>query len=213
MMLDSLAAAFDQELKEKDRDLTQANALLTNIQSEILESQRTVSHLKTQAQGLPAAQQTVKQLEDELRGKMGKRFRLGWEKWIKDEEDRERAIREAAGGQLMSASGEPVSDLLALYSDIPSDPEELRKECERLRKELAGHRARRKDMFDHLVKFQAEAGTGGRMAEYRRLISAGCGGIPPEEVDGVVGMLLEVCAFAHEQVLWSDNTFAADSGS
>ena len=194
MMLESLAAAFDQELKEKDRDLTQANALLTNIQSEILESQRTVTHLKTQAQGLPAAQQAVSQLEEELRGKMGKRFRLGWEKWIKDEEERERAIREAAGGQLVSA-GEPISDLHELYADIPADPEELRKECERLRGELTGYRTRRKDKFDQLVKFQAEAGTGGRMAEYRRLISAGCGGIPPEEVDGVVGMLLEVRAF------------------
>ncbi|KAI0771480.1 apses-domain-containing protein [Trametes elegans] len=191
MMLDSLAASFDQELKEKDRDLTQANALLGNIQTEILESQRTVGHLKAQAQGLPAAQQSVAQLEDELRAKMGKRFRLGWEKWVKDEEDRERAIRDAAGGQLVSANGAPVSDLLALHADIPADPEALRAECERLREELSGHRARRKDMFDSLVKFQAEAGTGGRMTEYRRLISAGCGGIPPEEVDGVVGMLLE----------------------
>ncbi|KAI0721915.1 apses-domain-containing protein [Cerioporus squamosus] len=164
MMLDSLAAAFDQELKEKDRDLTQANALLNNIQSEILESQRTVTHLKTQAQGLPAAQQTVAQLEEELRAKMGKRFRLGWEKWVKDEEERERAIREASGGQLVFA-GEPISDLLELHADIPTDPEELRKECERLREELAGHRTRRKDMFDNLVKFQAEAGTGGRRRE------------------------------------------------
>ncbi|KAI0366393.1 apses-domain-containing protein [Pilatotrama ljubarskyi] len=191
MMLDSLAASFDQELKEKDRDLTQANALLSNIQTEILESQRTVGQLKAQAQGLPAAQQSVSQLEDELRAKMGKRFRLGWEKWVKDEEDREHAVREAAGGQLVSLNGEPVSDLLTLHADIPGDPEELRKECEKLREELAGHRARRKEMFDKLVKFQAEAGTGGRMTEYRRLISAGCGGIPPEEVDGVVGMLLE----------------------
>ncbi|KAI0637767.1 apses-domain-containing protein [Trametes polyzona] len=191
MMLDSLAASFDQELKEKDRDLTQANALLSNIQTEILESQRTVGHLKVQAHGLPAAQQSVVQLEDELRGKMGKRFRLGWEKWVKDEEGRERAIRDAAGGQLVSYNGEPVSDLLALHADIPTDPEELRKECEKLREELAGHRTRRKEMFDKLVKFQAEAGTDGRMTEYRRLISAGCGGIPPEEVDGVVGMLLE----------------------
>lgn len=191
MMLESLAAAFDQELKEKDRDLTQASALLNNIQSEILESQRTVTHLKTQAQSLPVAQQAVAQLEEELRGKMGKRSRLGWEKWVKDEEERERAIREAAGGQLVSA-GEPISDLHELYANIPSDPETLRKECERLREELTGHRARRNDTFDHLVKFQAEAGTGGRMVEYRRLIAAGCGGISPEEVDGVVGMLLEV---------------------
>ncbi|KAI0334808.1 apses-domain-containing protein [Cubamyces sp. BRFM 1775] len=191
MMLDSLAASFDQELKEKDRDLTQANALLSNIQTEILESQRTVGNLKAQAQGLTNAQQSVEHLEGELRTKMGKRFRLGWEKWVKDEEDRERAVRDASGGQLVSPSGEPVSDLLALHADIPTDPEEVRKECEKLWEELAGHRTRRKDMFDRLVKFQAEAGTGGRMTEYRRLISAGCGGISPEEVDGVVGMLLE----------------------
>ena len=95
----------------------------------------------------------------------------------------------------MSVTGDPVSDLLTLHADIPSDPEELRKECERLREELAGHRARRKDKFDHLVKFQAEAGTGGRMVEYRRLISAGCGGIPLEEVDLVAGLLLEVRDF------------------
>ena len=40
MMLDSLASAFDQELKEKERDITQGQALLTNIQTEILDSQR-----------------------------------------------------------------------------------------------------------------------------------------------------------------------------
>ncbi|KAG8920656.1 hypothetical protein FRC02_000786 [Tulasnella sp. 418] len=29
------------------------------------------------------------------------------------------------------------------------------------------------------------------MAEYRRLIGAGCGGVPPSEVDNVIGILLE----------------------
>ena len=203
MMLDSLAAAFDQELKEKDRDLTQANALLTSMQSEILESQRTAAHLKVQAQGLPAAQATVKQLEDELRGKMGKRFRLGWEMWVKEEEEHERAARDA--------SHAPVE--AGVLDDIPTDPEELRRECERLREELAGHRTRRRETFDHLVKFQAEAGTGGRMTEYRRLISAGCGGIPPEDVDSVVGMLLEVRGYADGRTVWTDEIFGTDLGS
>jgi transcription factor MBP1 len=63
-----------------------------------------------------------------------------------------------------------------------------------LREELSLHRKRRKDMFDEFVLFQAEAGTGGRMAEYRRLIAAGCGGVPTSEVDNVVSMLLEVSA-------------------
>jgi transcription factor MBP1 len=52
-MLDNLAASFDTELREKERSMNQANALLANIQGEILESQRAVTHLQNQAQGLP----------------------------------------------------------------------------------------------------------------------------------------------------------------
>ena len=40
------------------------------------------------------------------------------------------------------------------------------------------------------ITFQEEAGTSGRMGEYRRLIGVGCGGVPPSEVDQVLGMLL-----------------------
>src|SRR6266850_354690 len=220
-MLDSLAASFDQELRDKERDLNQAHALLGNIQAEILDSQRAVSQLKVQCQGLDEARATLQEIEAELSAKMGKRYRLGWEKWVKDEEEREKAVRDAAGGalpplasvplypleelvledELSSGAGtkrkaspveEDVSDLIALHADIPQDPESLRMACEGLREELSQHRKRRKEMFDKFVRFQAEAGTGGRMTEYRQLIAAGCGGIPPSEVDGVVSMLLEV---------------------
>ncbi|KAI0952039.1 hypothetical protein AcV7_007963 [Taiwanofungus camphoratus] len=194
MMLDSLASAFDQELKDKERDYNQANALLGNIQAEILESQRTVTQLKIQAQGLPQAKQALGSLEETLRSKMGKRYRLGWEKWVKDEEEREKAVRDAHGGFLIASSPEEnITDLVALYDGTPSHPDAVREECEKLRKELVVHKKRRKEKFEELVKFQAEAGTGGRMAEYRRLIGAGCGGVSPGEVDNVLGMLLEVC--------------------
>lgn len=220
-MLDSLAASFDQELRDKERDLNQAHALLSNIQAEILDSQRAVGQLKVQCQGLDEARMKLQGMETELSAKMGKRYRLGWEKWVKDEEEREKAARDASGGVLPSLPSAPlnpleepalegelspgagtkrkaspeeqdVSDLIALHADIPQDPESLRIACEALREELTHHRKRRKDMFDEFVRFQAEAGTGGRMAEYRRLIAAGCGGIPPSEVDAVVSMLLEV---------------------
>lgn len=190
MMLESLATAFDVELREKERDFNQANALLTNIQAEILESQRAVGQLKMQAQGLPQAKQQLVAVEEELRTKMGKRYRLGWEKWSKDEEEREKAVRDAHGGAL--PADPDVADLHALHSGLPPDPEAVRAECERLREELAVHKKRRKDKFEELVKFQAEAGTAGHMAEYRRLIGAGCGGVPAGEVDNVLGMLLEV---------------------
>ena len=77
-MLDSLAASFDQELREKERDTNQAHALLANIQAEILESQRAVGHLKLQAEGLPQAKQSLKGLETQLLEKMGRRYRLGY---------------------------------------------------------------------------------------------------------------------------------------
>ncbi|KAJ3837426.1 transcription factor [Lentinula raphanica] len=223
-MLDSLAASFDQELRDKERDTTQAHALLSNIQGEILESQRAVGHLQRVAEGMGSTRQSLTGLEKELNDKMGKRCRMGWEKWVYDEEMRETRIRNASGGRLEltpetaifsvegvpPGEGEPlsqdtngaitsndrfidetVSDLVVLHDNIPTDPEALQRACDELREELGAHRKRRKVVFDSLVEFQAEAGTKGRMKDYRRLIGAGCGGIPPSEVDGVLGMLLE----------------------
>jgi transcription factor MBP1 len=219
-MMDSLAGSFDQELKEKERDITQAHAVLANMQAEILESQRTVSQLKTQAEGFGQTTQHLNDLEIHLLDKMGRRYRLGWEKWLKGEEMREKQIRDAANGELLltpttefftvdedagmdvSAEGEKssgkrkakedISDLVNLYSGVPTDPAELRQECEVLREEVTQYTKRRKIMFGELVAYQAEAGTSGQMGAYRRLIGAGCGGIPPAEVDAVLGMLLEV---------------------
>lgn len=223
-MLDSLAASFDQELRDKERDTTQAHALLTNIQAEILESQRTVTQLRQQAEHLPQAQHKLAESQKVLLEKMGKRYRLGYEKWVKDEEAREKLIRDAANGNLQltpatatftveeevdsdeafNANGErkgkrkaqiqeeDVQDLIALNSNIPEDPEELRRDCEALREEVNQLKKRRKVAFDELVTFQAETGTSGKMSEYRRLISAGCGGVEPADVDNVLGMLLEV---------------------
>lgn len=222
-MMDSLASSFDQELREKDRDMTQAQALLNNIQAEILESQRTVNQLRQQADHLPQATQVLQESQKALLDKMGKRYRFGWEKWVKDEEAREKTIRDAANGNLeltpatatflaeedgdkepFGTNGErrgkrmartqeeSVTDLLELYNNIPSDPQELHNVCEALREEVSQCKKRRKIAFDELVTFQAEAGTSGRMSEFRRLISAGCGGVEPAEVDQVLGMLLEV---------------------
>ncbi|KAJ7367938.1 hypothetical protein DFH08DRAFT_761361 [Mycena albidolilacea] len=211
-MLDSLAASFDQELRDKERDTAQAHALLSNIQAEILESQRTVHQLKQQAEGLTQAKQYLKEREDALYTKMGRRYRLGWEKWVKDEEIREKEIRDAGNGELAPpatedtsmdvddeatrmkrrlAATEDISDLVTLYADIPTDPDALREASDALRQEIEQFRTRRKGTFEELVSFQAEAGTSGRMGEYRRLIGAGCGGVPPSEVDHVLGMLLE----------------------
>lgn len=226
-MLDSLGASFDRELQDKERDMNQAHALLQNIQQEILESHRAVNQLKTQAEGLLLAKGMLSELESQLLDKMGRRYRLGWEKWVKDEENREKSIRDVAAGELkitpatvpyrtdddVEGEGptelgkdkdkskgkrkalpqeEDITDLLALFADSPNEQDSMRAACELSREELGHRRKRRKELFDQLTAFQAVAGTGGRMADYRRLIGAGCGGVPPAEVDNITGMLLEV---------------------
>lgn len=226
MMLDSLASSFDQELADKERDLTQAHALLSNIQAEILESQRTVAALKAQAAALTPEQRQLERLEEELKNKMGKRFRLAWEKWIQEEEGRERAwmhsldasvpgngaglvVSSATATALNTSSAErktraganttgnvDYADLTALHEYGSAlalqGVSGLVAESEGLREDIGVLRTRRKDAFDGFVRLSAEAGTGGKMAEYRRLIGAGCGGVPPDEVDNVIGVLLEV---------------------
>jgi len=91
----------------------------------------------------------------------------------------------------MPPYGEDITDLLKLHGNLPTDPDGIRQACEALRADIMQYRKRRKETFEGLVNFQAEAGTSGRMSEYRRLIGAGCGGVPPSEVDHVLGMLLE----------------------
>lgn len=228
-MLESLASSFDQELRDKERDMTQAHSLLGSIQSEILESQRSVVVLKLQSQGLDEMKAKLGSLEHSLKVKMGQRYHLGWEKWLKDEEERERFVRERpqgrelafvpgsmenstphsmdvlpgseppnmaslekGKGRLQISETEDISDLHALYSDLPSDDTSIRMACQSLRESLEQSRTRRRGLVDDLVRLQAEAGTSGRMNQYRRLIGAGCGGLPPREVDGVLSMLLEV---------------------
>ncbi|QRW01392.1 ankyrin repeats [Ceratobasidium sp. AG-Ba] len=203
-LMASLAAAFDAELVSKERDLAQAHALLTNIQGEILESQRAVAVLKAQGQGLEEAERELAELEEELRVKMGARYRMGWEKWLRDEEARDKAWKadQAQASQSQQSSGTVPSDaaqpplptvtidLAELYAAPPKGTS-IAEACNALRADISKHRTRRHELFDEFVRQQADSGTSGRMAEYRRLISAAAGGVPMDEVDGVVPMLLE----------------------
>ncbi|EJU05994.1 apses-domain-containing protein [Dacryopinax primogenitus] len=201
-LLESLAATYEGDMQEKERDLIQATSLLQNIQAEILESQRAVAQLKERAEGFDNVQQQLSELEGRLSRNMGRQYRLGFEKWMKDEEDREKAwlsspdgMRYRLGMSSSQAKGkgkaesEEFSDLHALHT-LPTDSAEIQRECEALREELRSYRTRREAAMQGFVQQLAEAGTGGRMAEYRRLIG-GSLGIPPDEVDGLVDSLLE----------------------
>jgi transcription factor MBP1 len=118
-LLDGLAQSMDGELREKERDVHQAHALLNSIQAEILESQRAASQLRAQATDLPALKQEVAQLEAELLSKMGQRYRHGWERWISEEDERERAAREAGHGAAIGPEA-PYGDPKGSAADAAS---------------------------------------------------------------------------------------------
>ncbi|VDC02494.1 unnamed protein product [Peniophora sp. CBMAI 1063] len=188
-MLDSLATSYDRELRDKDRDLNQAHALLANIQAEILESQRTVGSLRASAQGVEEIVAVQHQLQGELNAKVARSAGLGWQKWLTDEEKREADVRSAGNGVLVPplrlvtgedgvqrAEQEDIDDMIALHSNIPTDPAALQQECEALRQELSQRRERRVQLMHEYVRARVEAGTEGRMQEYKMLLADGMGG-------------------------------------
>lgn len=236
VMLDNLANAFDQEFADKERDLTQANALLANLQTETVDTQKAVAALQQQTAILESERERLRFLEAELAAKMDRRFRLSWEKWVKEEESKEKVWRAAGGGSALldgaamsallsperktratgSVQGEDAQVLEDLHSfalqKVAEGPEAVAAAVSELQGDIAKQRARRIEDSAEFVRLGAEAGTGGRMSEYRRLIGAGCGGVPPNEVDAVIGVLLEVSDFIYLFPLSSDNCAVEDPG-
>lgn len=189
-MLDNLATSFDRELLEKERDLTQAHALLNNIDAELVESERTVLTLKTQAATVTDAQTQLQKMHEVLSTKMAKRHRLGWEKWSKDEDNRERELFDEQGGMFTEPTMQ-MQDVVELHSNLP-DEGSIHDACEAVRVEISKLSEQRAELFKTFVSQQAEAGTGGKMNEYKRLIAAGCGGMSLSDVEEIIGSLYEV---------------------
>lgn len=93
-MVEMLATRFDSELQEKERDLEHANGLLNNIEKEYLEGQRKTSNYERMLADFDEKKLALGELEKELSEKLGKRYRFGWEKYVRDEEEREKKFKE-----------------------------------------------------------------------------------------------------------------------
>jgi len=155
-------------------------------------------------------------METELQCEDGQRYRLAWEKWLKDEESatlvRDMGKRPARGragltvypengpktatvwaeGKKASARApiaEDIGDLSRCIANLPTDPEGVGKECGRwLREDLDRHRKRGRSVHGF------RALPGGRRDwrahdDYRRLIVGRVWRLRPSEVDGALGML------------------------
>ncbi|EGF98934.1 uncharacterized protein MELLADRAFT_50812 [Melampsora larici-populina 98AG31] len=205
-MIESLAASFDSTLNEKEHDLNHANGLLNGIQSELAEGQQKLTNYQALLADFSDKRSEQARLEAELNEKMSKRYRFGWEKYVRDEEEREKIFKEQQHSltqqiqtsEQQSGSGTNIN---------------LR-ECDRVRANLMSLRDERAELFREFINLSSEnvpsdergegSATANRLNDYRRLISIGCGGIGLDEVDEVIESLSEGIDFPVSDLLASN---------
>lgn len=223
--LDALASAYDAELQDKERDIAQAHAMLASIQAEVVEDQRQAAHLRTQADTLEACKAKEQQLQFELQDKMGKRFRVGWEKYVRDEDEKQRkyiSINRSDQPPTVSYSNGGLAhapaDLQSLYAPLPAvngQPTDANLQAAIQTQYEALQRLRhvRKDLFENFAKLQADAGTGDKISQYRKLIALGCGMNPQEVDDVLIKNLLESLDNGDDSALMAPPTASQESAS
>ena len=203
---DDLVRTYETESKAKDREYMQVNAMLTSFENEIEEGAKELEALKTRGQDLDARKALLRRLESESRLRLAKRCRAGLDKWMTYEEEREKkvwasniatpqTIAKLSSTALKGKSKEEeITDLAELYSGLPKSQNDISAACKELRAELQNLQRQQVALLEEYAKAQAESGTGtgAKMADYRRLISAALNGVAPEEVDDIVPELLEV---------------------
>lgn len=128
-MIELLATTFDTELQDKERDLDHAMGLLSNIEKEYLEGQRKILNYERMLSDFGEKKLALGELEKELNEKLGKRYRFGWEKYVRDEEERAKQIAEQRAKLLQELSIEDGSLLSSSHMkfDDPSKQEAWQK--------------------------------------------------------------------------------------
>ena len=200
-LLHSLADSYDSEVNAADKKLTQAHSLLKQIQSEIEDSAKVAEGLNEVAKSVDDERQAVERLEGSLKAGLGKRSREDMEEeWQQTKEAVKKARTESGVGDgklSESAAANGVNGASAdtngkkLIAALP-EGKDMKAAIGDLKKQLEELQTKRSGLVDTFVARAREQGTGRTMAAYRRLIAAGCGGIAPEEVDAVVGVLCEL---------------------
>lgn len=191
-LLESLANSFDTSLATTEKEISQADSLLRNIEGEVEESKRVCENLQAMAQSGDGMDERERALREELENRMGKRFRLGWEKWVRDEDQREQVYEKAllatsSNSNVNVPHEKDLDDYRKLKHTAPFDRLSL---SSKARKEIEENKLERVRLFEEFSKGICESGTGRKMGVYRNLIALGCG-VPLDRVDGVIQSLLD----------------------
>ncbi|KAK0527826.1 Transcription factor mbp1 [Tilletia horrida] len=192
-LLGQLAQNYDDEIGTVDKKLSQAHALLSQIQSEIAECTRVKDDLDSGsggANGAVAADGGANHAESDA-GKLAEA-----EEKIQGVLEKRSRDQVEAEWKVENGDGRPLSEVkkarLQLQADSSKSNLDLDGQIAALRTQLNQVRERRSKLITDFIARAREQGTGKVMASYRRLIAAGCGGLAKDEVDAVVGVLCEL---------------------
>jgi transcription factor MBP1 len=94
-MLDDLARSYDTELQQKEKDISQAQALLVSLRGDIEEAKKNLADLQAKSAGLQGEKEKVAGLQNSLEENMGRRYRAGWQAWLSSQKQRERDWEQA----------------------------------------------------------------------------------------------------------------------
>ncbi|TIA86266.1 hypothetical protein E3P99_03741 [Wallemia hederae] len=161
-LLESLAQSYDKEITQKERDYQQAQVILRNIKTDIVEAKHNIEKMTIDSSEFEQLKGKLRDLEVKLEDHSMEVYKKGWAEYNKSMD---------------------VSTINA-----PSD--NVQEECATLRNKIKELQEKRITSIQELIRRQKEVGTGKKMSEYRKLISVGCG-IPATEIDTVLEMLLE----------------------
>lgn len=186
-VIESLAASFDAHLNEQSKLLDHAQSSLQSLHQQCEESQIVSTQLQEQ---IDAHEQQLEATEarllDQLKHRMGQRFRLGWEKWIRDEDGRE---------QHYDAADRPgdCPDLDEMIALAATPAPEAQRQAQLLREDLDHLRQRRTALFEQFAKMQSERQTLRKTAQYKQLVSAACG-IAHNDTATLDSVIQQLCA-------------------
>ncbi|AAW41783.1 hypothetical protein CNBB4890 [Cryptococcus deneoformans B-3501A] len=204
--MQSLARSFDAELQGKERDILQAKALLTNIHTEVTENGRSITAITNQAAPLEEKRRELEALQASLKTRVKDALKKGYIGWLEGELVREQRWE---NGELEGNEEEKAA--VQALRDVPTGGQEVvQAEEEKLRWEIEEKRKRRAMFVEKFVRAQTEAGTSEQIAKYRKLVSAGLGGVSTNEVDELMNQLLEGLEEENDNQVY--NTTAGESG-
>ncbi|TIB08683.1 hypothetical protein E3P89_03440 [Wallemia ichthyophaga] len=171
-LLENLAQSYDKEITQKERDYQQAQVILRNIKTDIVEAKQTVEKMTIDGGEFEQLKAKLKGLEGRLEEHSMDVYKRGWAEY----------------NDKIDEGGKMDMDTSNLGNE--NGDKDVHYQCTILREQINSLHHKRIASLHELIKRQKEVGTGKKMSEYRKLISVGCG-IPTTEIDGVLEMLLE----------------------